>query len=82
VHQVDILDRARLHHRPRSRLWFPSWDTTTAPLRDHPISERPDRALAMPRRRRTRAEDRTRRIRCQRALNDARVAERTRPPPF
>ncbi len=67
---------------PGSRLWFPSWDTTTAPLGDQPISEHPDRALAMPRRSRTRADDRARRIRCQRALNDARVAERNRPPPF
>ena len=77
---------------PGSRLWFPSWDTTTAPLpdqpiadhpiADQPITDHPDRALAMPRRRRTRADDRARRIQCQRALNDARVAERNRPPPF
>ena len=68
---------------PGGRLWFPSWDTTTAPLADHqPIAEHPDRTLAVPRRRRTRTADRARRIRCQRALNDARVAERNRPPPF
>lgn len=67
---------------PGSRLWFPSWDTTTAPLPDQPITDHPDRTLAMPRRRRTRAEARAHWIRCQRALNDARVAERNRPPPF
>lgn len=67
---------------PGSRLWFPSWDTTTAPLPDEPQFQHPDRTLAMPRRRRTRAQDRSRRIRCLRALNDARVAERNRPPPF
>jgi len=67
---------------PGSRLWFPSWDTTTAPLTGQPTSEHPDRALAIPRRRRTRTDDHSRRIRCQRALNDARVAERNRPPPF
>jgi hypothetical protein len=68
---------------PASRLWFPCWDTTTAPLADHqPITEHPDRALAAPRRRRTRVADRAHRIRCQRTLNDARVAERNRPPPF
>jgi hypothetical protein len=63
-------------------LWFPTSNTTTAPLPDQPIPDHPDRALAMPRRHRTRTADRTFRIRCQRALNDTRVAERTRPPPF
>ena len=67
---------------PGSRLWFPTWNTTTAALTEQPIPDHPDRALAMPRRHRTRTADRTRRIRCQRALNDTRVAEHTRPPPF
>jgi hypothetical protein len=67
---------------PGSRLWFPSWDTTTPPVTDQPIPEHPDRGFAMPRRRRTRVDDRARRIRCQRALNDVRVSERNRPPPF
>ena len=52
------------------------------PAPDQPIEDHLDRALAMPRRRRTRAADRAFRIRCQRALNDGRVAERGRPPPF
>lgn len=67
---------------PGSRLWFPSWNTTTAPIPDQPIPDHPDRTLAMPRRRQTRTAARAQRIRCQRALNDARVAERNRPPPF
>ena len=41
-----------------------------------------NRGVMMPRRRRTRAADRTRRILEERALNDAYVAERNRPPPF
>jgi hypothetical protein len=40
------------------------------------------RGVMMPRRRRTRAADRARRILEERALNDAHVAERNRPPPF
>jgi hypothetical protein len=70
---------------PGSRLWFPTWNTTTAPLTDQPIpdhTDHPDRTLAIPRRHRTRAADHTFRIRCQRALNNTRLAERNRPPPF
>lgn len=67
---------------PGSRLWFPSWNTTTSPLVEQPVSDHPDRALAMPRRRRSRADARAHRIRCQRALNDTLVAERTHPPPY
>jgi hypothetical protein len=36
----------------------------------------------MPRRRRTREQDRAYRIDAERALNDAHVAERNKPPPF
>jgi hypothetical protein len=36
----------------------------------------------MPKRQRTRAADLAHRIKCERALNDARVAERNKPPPF
>jgi hypothetical protein len=36
----------------------------------------------MPRRRRTREQDRAYRINAERALNAAHVAERNRPPPF
>ena len=67
--------------RPGSRLLFPRWNTTTATL---PKLSSPDhdRGLMMPTRRRTRAADRARRISRERALNDAHVAERNRPPPF
>lgn len=67
---------------PASKLWFPSWNTTTAPIPDQPTPDHPDRTLAMPRRRRTRTDARAHRIRCQRALNNTRLAERNRPPPF
>ena len=67
--------------RPGSSLLFPRWNTTTAAL---PKLTAPKcrRGLMMPTRRRTRNADRDRRIRRERALNDAHVAERNRPPPF
>jgi len=70
--------------RPGSRIFFPDWDITTAPLTRPPTPEVQgrNRGLMMPRRRRTRATERTRRILEERALNDAYVAERNRPPPF
>ncbi|KUI37328.1 HNH endonuclease signature motif containing protein [Mycobacterium sp. GA-2829] len=55
---------------PGSRLFFPTWDTTTAalpPLAQPPPD--PDRTAKMPRRRRTRAADYTARIKAQRADN-------------
>lgn len=71
---------------PASRSWFPSWDTTTAPLpaplTDPPTPDHPDRTLKMPRRRRTRTADRSRLIRCHRAFNNIHIGERNRPPPF
>lgn len=73
--------------RPGSRLVFPTWNTRTAPLSACPSTavyedrEAPA-TLMMPRRRRTRAADRAYRITCERALNDALVAERNKPPPF
>jgi hypothetical protein len=38
--------------------------------------------LMMPKRQRTREQDRVQRINAERALNDAHVAERNEPPPF
>jgi hypothetical protein len=68
---------------PGSRVLFPGWDTTTAPLSScPPIEESAERARKMPLRRRTRAVEQACRIKRERALNDAHVAERTRPPPF
>jgi hypothetical protein len=69
--------------RPGSRIFFPAWDTTTAPLpRLSPVVQERKRAVTMPTRQHTRSADRTRRILEERALNDAHVAERNRPPPF
>lgn len=68
---------------PGSRLFFPAWNTTTADL---PTSSTPPpgsgRAATMPIRKRTRAAEELRRIKAERALNDAHIAERNMPPPF
>jgi hypothetical protein len=69
---------------PGSRIFFPAWQITTAelPRLRPPAAQGSNRGVMMPRRQRTRAVDRTRRILEERALNDAYVAERNRPPPF
>lgn len=69
--------------RPVSRFHFPRWNTDTgaAPAGTTP-SPTPGRGVMMPARRRTRRADRDYRVARERALNDARVAERNRPPPF
>ncbi|OHV01771.1 HNH endonuclease signature motif containing protein [Mycobacterium talmoniae] len=70
---------------PGSRLLFPRLCTPTGELPTPPPTQ-PDtgycRGLAMPLRKRTRAQDRSRRIRAERALNAAHIAERNEPPPF
>jgi Domain of unknown function (DUF222) len=70
--------------RPGSRLLFPSLCVPTGELPTAPTAERPpgDRGLTMPRRRRTREQDRAYRFETERALNAARLAERNVPPPF
>ncbi|HTY28041.1 MAG TPA: DUF222 domain-containing protein [Mycobacterium sp.] len=67
---------------PGSRLLIPQWNTTTAAL--PPSVAQPPRAtgVMMPARRRTRAADRAARVKRERALNDAYVAERNRAAPF
>ncbi|ORW79466.1 hypothetical protein AWC22_19000 [Mycobacterium riyadhense] len=69
---------------PGSRIFFPTWNTTTAdlPQTPTPTTTIGDRGVMMPRRQRTRAADLAQRIKCERALNDAHVAERNKPPPF
>ena len=68
---------------PGSRVLFPRWNVTTSPLPPpQKIDQSQARSLMMPTRRRTRAQQRAYRIKCERALNDAYVAERNRPPPF
>ena len=71
--------------RPGSRVFFPAWNTTTAPLSPTSSSQAnsgSDRQLMMPKRKRTRAQARDYRIKAERALNDTHVAERNIPPPF
>ncbi len=84
---------------PGSRLFFPNWDTTTAelpPPRKTAV-QTSNRGIMMPRRRRTRATDRARRIKEERELNaaqraawarqaaqaqaKAQAAQRNKPPP-
>ena len=72
---------------PGIRFFFPDWDTDTGPLPDTPPTDDPvpERALRMPRRRRTRIAENACRVRRERALNDGYVAavtaERNKPPP-
>lgn len=68
---------------PGSRVVFPRWNITTSPLPPPPTVD-PTRArtLMMPTRKRTRAQNRAAYVKRERALNDARVAERNQPPPF
>jgi hypothetical protein len=70
--------------RPGSRLLFPSLCLPTSELLTVPMADRPrrDRGIMMPRRRRTRQQDRDYRVDTERALNAAHVAERNKPPPF
>ncbi len=69
---------------PGSRLLFPRLCMPTGQL-PSPAPAQPtsgDRTLMMPLRKRTRAQNRARRIAAERALNAAHVAERNKPPPF
>jgi Domain of unknown function (DUF222) len=63
--------------RPGSRLFFPAWHTITAelPKTTTPAAQPTNRGMMMPKRRRTRAADRARRLREERALNAAYIAE-------
>jgi Domain of unknown function (DUF222) len=69
---------------PGSRLLFPSLCLPTGQLRpvETPLAVGGDRGAMMPIRRRSRQQDRARRIDAERALNAAHVAERNLPPPF
>lgn len=68
--------------QPGSRLLIPRWNVTTATL-PPPVGQPPPTiGIMMPTRRRTRAAQRAYRITAERKLNDARVTERSRPPPF
>jgi hypothetical protein len=73
---------------PTSRLLFPTVNTTSAPIPPGtpkpraPKPRAPDKTAKMPKRKRPKAKDRAYRIAAERALNDAHVAERNRPPDF
>jgi hypothetical protein len=68
--------------KPGSSLYFPAWAITT-PAPPSTLAEPGEhRTLMMPKRKRTRSQTRAQRIKAERALNDAYVAERTIPPPF
>jgi hypothetical protein len=69
---------------PGSRLLFPKLCLPTGELPSVLDVRRPpgDRGLMMPKRRRTREQDRARRIDAERALNSTHIAERSQPPPF
>jgi hypothetical protein len=69
---------------PGSRLLFPTLCKPTASVTAalNAPSVEPNRALMMPRRTHTRAQNRAKSIETERRLNDAYVAERNRPPPI
>lgn len=69
--------------RPGSRLLFPALCVPTGelPTVSTNYGSVGDRGVMMPKRRRTRQQDRARRIDAERALNAARIAERNQPPP-
>ncbi|MGF2946282.1 DUF222 domain-containing protein [Mycobacterium sp. Lab-001] len=70
--------------RPGSRLLFPALSLPTAELTSAATTLRHtgNRSIMMPTRRRTRKQDRARRIDAERALNAAHVAQRNQPPPY
>jgi hypothetical protein len=77
---LDITDRA---HLPHQAAWCVVLSTTLLGHGEFDSSEQPpgtNRELAMPTRKRTRAEDRAYRVQRERALNRARYA--ADPPPF
>jgi hypothetical protein len=68
---------------PGSRISFPTLCQPTAPVTvPTAATAEPSRGLAMPRRKRTREQNRQQSITDERRLNDAYVAERNKPPPF
>jgi hypothetical protein len=70
--------------QPGSRLLLPSLCRPTAPVSaaDPEAAAEPNCGLTMPKRQRSREQDRADRVTAERRLNDAHVAERNRPPPF
>jgi hypothetical protein len=68
--------------KPGSSLFFPTWATATPAPPGGSAQAGEYRTLMMPTRKRSRVKARADHIESERALNDAYVAERNRPPPF
>jgi hypothetical protein len=68
--------------KPGSSLYFPAWAISTPAPPSRSATPGENRETMMPVRKRSRAEARADRVRSERRLNDAYVAERNRPPPF
>jgi uncharacterized protein DUF222 len=68
--------------KPGSSLFFPTWTINTPAPPGRPETPGEYRAMMMPARKRSRAKARAARMKSERALNDAYIAERNRPPPF
>ena len=68
--------------RPGCSLLVPHWAIHTPAPPSTPAAAGPNRSIMMPKRKRTRAQSRADRIKAERALNDAYVAERNTPPTF
>jgi len=78
-----LLDGHTYVTTPGSRLLFPALSLPTGELPTAvTIFPTAQRGIMKPTRRRTRAQDRARRIDAERAVNPAHVAERNQPPPF
>lgn len=67
---------------PLSRILFPDRPLRTPPPPPPPVATTGDRGLAMPRRRRTRAQSHAARITAARRLNQRAIEENAEPPPF
>jgi hypothetical protein len=68
--------------KPGSSLFFPTWATPTPAPPGEATTPAEHCGLMMPKRKHTRSQTRAQRIKAERALNDAYIAERNRPPPF
>jgi hypothetical protein len=81
---MDIADGQTYTTRPGSRLLLAALCLPTGEIPSAPTLMRPpgERALMMPKRHRTRDQDRSYRINAERARNAAHVAARNQPPPF
>jgi hypothetical protein len=68
--------------KPGGSLFFPTWAMSTPASPGGSVKPGEYRATTMPVRKRSRVKARADRVKQERALNDAYVAERNKPPPF